>query len=139
MLDHGCTRTFEVPFVARLADLTSAVHLDHRETLHRALLQLGMVRPGKPYDHEMIRGFLRSFYGPMLRDTVAAVDLSATMELREVFKKKQQLMKFTLPGEFLFLFRIRFGLMSVLARLGARANWYRLEQGFVEDFVRAHP
>ncbi len=132
MLDHGCTRQFEVPFVAQLADLTRAVHLDDRHILHRALLQLGMVRPDKPYDHEMIRGFLRSFYGPMLRDTVDIVDLSAAMELREVFKKKQQLMKFTLPGEFLFLFRIRFGLMSVLARLKARANWYRLEQGFVE-------
>jgi len=36
------------------------------------------------------------------------------------------------------MFRIRFGLMSVLSRLGARANWYRLERelaegGFADD------
>ena len=47
-------------------------------------------------------------------------------------KSKRELMKLTLPGEFLFLLRIRFGLMSVLARLGARANWYRLERQYTE-------
>jgi len=42
-------------------------------------------------------------------------------------------------GESLFefyigtLFRIRFGLMSILSRLGARANWYRLERAFAES------
>lgn len=48
-------------------------------------------------------------------------------------------MKFALPGEFLFLLRIRFGLMSVLARLDARANWYRLEKTYVNEFARANP
>jgi hypothetical protein len=67
------------------------------------------------------------------------IDVAIPQEMREVFKKKMQLMKFTLPGEFMFLFRIRFGLMSVLSRLGARANWYRLEKSYVEDFARAHP
>lgn len=47
-----------------------------------------------------------------------------------------QLAKFALPSEFLFLFRIRFGLMSVLSRLGARANWYRLEKRYLEDFAK---
>jgi len=31
----------------------------------------------------------------------------------------------------MFLLRIRYGLMSVLARLGARANWYRLERRYI--------
>jgi hypothetical protein len=52
--------------------------------------------------------------------------------MRQVLENKRNLLKLTLPGEFLFLFRIRFGLMSVLARLGARANWYRLEETYVE-------
>jgi len=29
--------------------------------------------------------------------------------------------------------KARFGLMSVLARLGARANWRRLEAGFIDE------
>ena len=75
----------------------------------------------------------------MLRDGEGKVDLSAAMEMRDVIKKKQQLMRFSLPGEFVFLFRIRFGLMSVLSRLGARANWYALEKEYIDDFAHEHP
>ncbi len=45
--------------------------------------------------------------------------------MRQVIESKRHLLKLTLPGEFLFLFRICFELMSVLARLKARSNWYR--------------
>jgi predicted unusual protein kinase regulating ubiquinone biosynthesis (AarF/ABC1/UbiB family) len=139
MLDHGCTRQFDPASVARMANLTRAVHSDDPEALRRALLDLKIVHEGRKYDHGTIRGFLRSFYGPMLVDDTIEIDLGATMNLREMQKRKMQLMKFSLPGEFLFLFRIRFGLLSVLARLGARANWYRLERRYVEEFSAVHP
>ncbi len=133
MLDYGCTREFAPEMVADLRRLTLAVHRDRRDDLHQAFLALGMVRESKPYNYEVARALVRSFYGPMLRDRSAAVDLGAAMSMREVFKAKRELMKLRLPGEFLFLFRIRFGLMSVLARLGARANWYRLERELVGE------
>lgn len=139
MLDHGCTRQFEPAFVAKLVYLIKAVHADDREMLNEALLKLEIVRPGKHYDYDMIRGFLRSFHGPMLKDTVCGVDLSSAMEMKEMFKKKQQLMRFKLPGEFTFLFRIRFGLMSVLAKLGSQANWYQLEKQNIHAFENRHP
>ena len=75
----------------------------------------------------------------MLEDRVVRVDLSSAMEMSDVIKKKQQLAQFALPGEFLFLFRIRFGLMSVIASLGAEANWFRLEKKYVDEFAEAHP
>jgi predicted unusual protein kinase regulating ubiquinone biosynthesis (AarF/ABC1/UbiB family) len=139
MLDHGCTRQFEPRFVARLANLTRAVHLDRRDAIHRALLDLGIVREGREYDYETIRGFLRGFFGPMLVDEVRQMDLRKSMNWRDALKKDRQLAKFPFPGEFLFLLRIRFGLMSVLSRIGARANWYRLEKRYVEDFAAQHP
>ena len=62
------------------------------------------------------------------------------MPLRALFASKREILKLHLPGELLFIFRIRFGVMSVLARLGARANWYRLERQLVEDgLARAGP
>ena len=103
------------------------------------MLGLKIVSPDKKYDFETIRGFLRGFYGPMLVDEVSSVDLSSAMDFSEMRKKKMQLIKFSLPGEFLFLFRIRFGLMSVLSRLGAKANWYQLEKTYIEDFARENP
>jgi predicted unusual protein kinase regulating ubiquinone biosynthesis (AarF/ABC1/UbiB family) len=131
ILDHGCTREFAPEFVDALADLTRAVHADREDELHRAFLALGLVRAGKRYDLPAARGLVRAFYGPMLRDEVQAIEDEA-LSLGDILRSKRQLMKLRLPGELLFLFRIRFGLMSILARLGARANWYRLERLFVE-------
>jgi len=131
MLDYGCTREFAPDFVDALRRLTLAVHRDDRDDLHRAFLGLGMVRENKQYSFEVARDLVRSFYGPMLEDRTMAINLGTAMSMRDVFKAKRELMKLSLPGEFLFLFRIRFGLMSVLARLGARANWYRLERELV--------
>lgn len=88
MLDHGCTRQFEPRFVGHLARLTRAVHSDERPAIHAALLGLKVVREGKSYDYDVIRGFLRSFYGPMLEDGVLPVDVSSAMEMRDVFRKK---------------------------------------------------
>jgi predicted unusual protein kinase regulating ubiquinone biosynthesis (AarF/ABC1/UbiB family) len=131
MLDYGCTREFEPAFVTRLAGLTRAVHRDSRDALHAAFVELGMVREGQRYDFETARGLVRAFYGPMLRDEVQTIDLGEARGMRQVLESKRHLLQLALPGEFLFLLRIRFGLMSVLARLGARANWYRLEEEYI--------
>lgn len=139
MLDHGCTRQFDPPFVSKLANLTRSVHADDRDLMHLALLDLEMVSEKGKYDFDTIRGFLRSFFGPMLEDRFMPVDMSAAMEMREAIQQKHRLMKIRMPGEFLFLFRIRFGLMSVLSKLGARANWYQLEKQYIDEFFAAHP
>ncbi|HOI10260.1 MAG TPA: AarF/ABC1/UbiB kinase family protein [Myxococcota bacterium] len=131
VLDHGCTRDFDGAFRTRLANLTRAVHADERDGLHRAFVDLGMVRDGARYDFDTARSLVRAFYGPMLRDETLGIDHDQVISFQSAFRTKIELMKLRLPGEFLFLFRIRFGLMSILARLGARANWHRLEQGFI--------
>jgi hypothetical protein len=80
---------------------------------------------------------VRSFYGTMLRDEIVSIEPGEAMPLRTLLENKRELLKLRLPGELLFIFRIRFGLMSVLGRLGARANWYRIEQGFTNtEFAR---
>jgi predicted unusual protein kinase regulating ubiquinone biosynthesis (AarF/ABC1/UbiB family) len=133
MLDYGSTREFDGVFVRKLAALTRAVHSDDREALHRALVEFGMVREGKAYDYDTARTLLRSFYGPMLRNEVLAIERGEAVPLRTVLETKRELLKLHLPAEFLFVLRIRFGVMSVLAQLGARANWYELERRFAES------
>jgi predicted unusual protein kinase regulating ubiquinone biosynthesis (AarF/ABC1/UbiB family) len=133
MLDYGSTREFDRAFVRKLAALTRAAHTDTREALHRALVDLGFVRDGKTYDFATARKLVRSFYGPMLRDETVAVEHGEAKPFGAVLESKRQLLKLHLPGEFLFIIRIRFGVMSVLAKLGARANWHRLERRFAES------
>ena len=132
VLDFGCTRQFEEEMVSKLARLTLAVHRDDREQLHQSFLDLGMVPKDRQYDFETARGLVRAFYGPMLVDALQPIDLGQAMGMRKVLEGKRELMRLTLPGEFLFLFRIRFGLMSILAKLGARANWFQLEERWAE-------
>lgn len=128
ILDYGCTREFDPAFVANLKKLTLAVHRDEQQTLHDTLVEIGIVREGASYDFDLARALLRAFFGPMLRDEDAVIDLGDAISMKRFIQGKRQLMKLTLPGEFLFLFRIRFGLMSILAKLGSRANWYKLER-----------
>ena len=47
-----------------------------------------------------------------------------------MMRDKKALMELSLPGKLLFLFRIRFGLYAVLARLGAVADWAALESAW---------
>jgi hypothetical protein len=137
MLDYGSTREFDRVFVQKLAALTRAVRTDTRAALHAALVALEMVPNDDTYDFESARSLVRSFYGAMLRDEILSIEPGEAVPLRTLLENKRELLKLRLPGELLFIFRIRFGLMSVLARLGARANWYRIEQGFINsEFAR---
>jgi predicted unusual protein kinase regulating ubiquinone biosynthesis (AarF/ABC1/UbiB family) len=137
MLDYGSTREFDRSFVKNLAALTRAVHMDTPEALHDALAALGIVRTGQRYDVSVARSLVRSFYGPMLHDEVLAVQPGEARPFLGVLSSKRELLKLHLRGELLFVLRIRFGLMSVLAELGARANWYRLELRYADnDFAR---
>ena len=139
ILDHGCTRSFEPGFVAALARLTRAVHADRDEDLEQAFVAIGLLEEGKTGDLETIRALVRSFYGPLLLDEVAAIDPHGVIRLEELVAQKRQLLRVRLPGEILFLFRIRFGLLSVLARLGARANWHRIERDYLDEAMTIRP
>jgi predicted unusual protein kinase regulating ubiquinone biosynthesis (AarF/ABC1/UbiB family) len=133
MLDYGSTREFDRALVQKLAGLTRAAHTDTRDALHRALLDVGFVEEGQTYDFETARKLIRSFYGPMLRDETLAAEPGEAKPFGAVVEAKRELLKLHLPGEFLFMIRIRFGVMSVLAQLGARANWHQLERRFTES------
>lgn len=137
VLDYGCTREFDHGFRQHLTGLTRAVHSDRHDDLHQAFLAIGMVRPDRHYDFDTARQLVRAFFGPMLRDEVQVISTGEAITFRAATKTKFELMKLSLPGEFLFLFRIRFGLMSILAHLGARANWYQLERGFVDAAAKS--
>jgi predicted unusual protein kinase regulating ubiquinone biosynthesis (AarF/ABC1/UbiB family) len=133
MLDYGSTREFSPAFVRKLRELSQAVHDDERGGLHKAFVGLGMVEEGRRYDFETARSLVRSFYGPMLRDEEVVIAPGQARPMAEVWARKRELLKLHIPGELLFVLRIRFGLMGVLARLRARANWYRLERRFAVE------
>ncbi|HEU4407105.1 MAG TPA: hypothetical protein VFS43_17685 [Polyangiaceae bacterium] len=51
-----------------------------------------------------------------------------------MMRDKRALFRLRVPGRLLFLFRLRFGLYAVLARLGAVADWSALEEGLASSW-----
>ena len=75
----------------------------------------------------MLRNLLRGFFGPLTTPGSRRVEASLTGTMRDVMRDKVIVARLALPASLTFLFRIRFGLYSVLARLGAVADWSALE------------
>ncbi|MBN2494889.1 MAG: AarF/ABC1/UbiB kinase family protein [Deltaproteobacteria bacterium] len=130
--DFGCVRRFSAQTVGGFVGLARAVAADDRSAIERALEILGARPPAREPDYQVIRSLLRGFYGPLLSAGVRPIDARISGEAREIMRSKLALMRIRLPGKFLFLFRIRFGLYAVLARLGARCDWRKLELDLAE-------
>ncbi|MBI5508096.1 MAG: AarF/ABC1/UbiB kinase family protein [Deltaproteobacteria bacterium] len=134
ILDHGCVREFAPAFVATLARLSGALASADDRALAAVLAELGIYPRGKD-GLASLRALFTAFYGPMLVDRVQPMQPRVLSSMRELLESKRRLLSIDLPGEFPFLLRIRFGLMSVLARIGAAANWYRLERSLFSAAV----
>jgi predicted unusual protein kinase regulating ubiquinone biosynthesis (AarF/ABC1/UbiB family) len=133
VLDYGCVRAFSPEQVRALAALTRAVHADAPHAMASALRQLGAGNPGSGAAFDSTRTLLRAFYAPSLEDRVQRVAPAQGTRMGELLSDKRTLLQLRLPAELLFLFRIKFGLYALLARLGAARNWHQLEQRWLAE------
>ena len=69
----------------------------------------------------------------MLTPGAHRIDGRIVVDMKQVMNDKFALMRLRLPGRFMFLFRIRFGLYAVLSRLGSVCDWSSLERGFAAE------
>jgi len=126
VLDHGCVREFDRATVSALADLSGAIRAGSDARLRAALEELGVRNPDGP-GFDVTRRLLRAFFEPVLTPGVRPMVAPVSLNMREVARSKKSMLLLQLPGNLLFLFRIRFGLYAVLARLGAKLDWQALE------------
>ena len=94
-----------------------------------AVKALGVKKPDGPGFAVTLR-LLRGFFEPVLKSGVHPMAAAVSLDVREVTRSKKSMMQLQLPGKLLFLFRIRFGLYAVLARLGAKLDWQAMEAEF---------
>jgi predicted unusual protein kinase regulating ubiquinone biosynthesis (AarF/ABC1/UbiB family) len=133
VLDYGCVRVYDRATVDALTSLAGAVRANDDDRIGDALLSLGARRPARGAERDAVRRLLNGFFGPILRDGPGPVDANVYLEMASVIRDKRLLIRLRLPGRLLFLFRIRFGLYSVLSRLGAICDWAALETSFTAD------
>jgi predicted unusual protein kinase regulating ubiquinone biosynthesis (AarF/ABC1/UbiB family) len=131
--DYGCVREFDAPTVSALAALSRAVRRDERGAMVEALESLGARHVREDRDFAAVRALLRGFFAPLLQSGAHAIAPGSALEIASILRDKRALVRIELPGKLLFLFRIRFGLYAVLARLGAVCDWAELEESFLTD------
>jgi predicted unusual protein kinase regulating ubiquinone biosynthesis (AarF/ABC1/UbiB family) len=133
VFDYGCVRVFEPDAARAFVALAQAVRADDRERISAALRGLGAEPSSNDAAYEHLRRLLRSFFGPMLTPGPRPIDGRIAFDLRRTTRDKLALARLRLPGRFVFLFRIRFGLYAVLSRLRAVCDWGAMEQSFAEQ------
>lgn len=127
ILDHGCVRRFDAVTIEALLDLARAVREDDAPATCHALARLGAREPSPGPAFAETRRLLRGFFFPTLFPGKQRLQSGIGIEAKLLLRDKRLLLRLQLPGRLLFLFRIRFGLYAVLARLGAELDWQKLE------------
>jgi predicted unusual protein kinase regulating ubiquinone biosynthesis (AarF/ABC1/UbiB family) len=133
LFDYGCIRVFEPEVVAAFVELAEAVRGGDEGRMRAALRALG-AEPGRGAGaFDRIRTLLQGFFAPLVRPGPHPIDSSLVLDLRQMTSDKLAIARMRLPGKLLFLMRLRFGLYSVLARLGAVCDWGALEAGWAGE------
>ena len=132
LYDFGCTREFDREAIRALAHLAHAVVRDDEAEIRDAFERLGGNIPAGEKAYEHVQRLLRGFFMPLLTPGIHQVDGSVNMAMGEVIKDKRMLMRLRVPGKLLFLFRIRFGLYAVIARLHSCCDWSSMERSLAD-------
>jgi len=126
VLDYGCVREFDERMRAGIQALSRAVRADDGPAIRRALVELGGATPeDETFPHT--RSMLRGFFGPTLEPGAHRIESGFNADMRTILVDKRAVLRMRLPGRLLFLFRIRFGLHSELAKLRSVVDWAALE------------
>ena len=130
-LDFGSVKMFRSTTRTQLTTQLDAAIRNDAEALYRELEAAGFVRPHQDVDAQRLLAMFRLFNEPVLEDA----EYTYTPDFaRRVIKAGTDpkegnwdlLRRLNLPPDYLLLNRIQWGVNSILARLGARANWHRI-------------
>jgi predicted unusual protein kinase regulating ubiquinone biosynthesis (AarF/ABC1/UbiB family) len=130
-LDFGSVKLFRSITRAQLHQQVQMIIDGDVDGLVRGLREAGFLREGQEADGARLMEMFRLFNQPVLEDAeytytpdfARAVIKIGTDPKAGYWELLRQL---NLPPDYLVLNRIQWGVNSILARLGARANWYRI-------------
>ena len=126
-LDYGCCRRFSRQRLDQWIALNKAVYADDAKELHRLAIELGFFSEKVKYDREAFRQLMRYLYQPYLKDQPFdfAGEHRPNRTFRKMFSDNPNLFKLNMPADAVFLNRIEFGLVSLLAKIGGKLNCHR--------------
>ncbi len=132
-LDFGCVKYFPSQMLTDWRALVRAHLTCDRVAFGRQLVALGFLPSTEGFDLDVLFDYFGYFYEPIQEDRefVFTREYNAR-SFKHVFKADGSAAglskKLNMPRDFVFVNRIQWGVHSVLAHLGARGNFHRIER-----------
>ncbi len=132
-LDFGCVKYFPPEMLRDWRALVGAHLGGDRAAFARQLVALNFIPSTEGHDLEVLFDYFGYFYEPIQEDRefVFTREYNAR-SFKQVFKPEGSAAglakKLNMPRDFVFVNRIQWGVHSVLAHLGARGNFHRIER-----------
>ncbi len=137
-LDYGCVKYFPTAMRRNWKALVAAHLSEDRARFKAQLIALNFIKPTDELDAETLYDFFGYFYEPFHLDR----EFTYTREYNQksfgmIFKPQGKFVelgkKLNMPPDFVFVNRIQWGVVSLLAQLEATANWHRVHREFIHD------
>jgi predicted unusual protein kinase regulating ubiquinone biosynthesis (AarF/ABC1/UbiB family) len=126
-LDYGCCRRFPAERLSLWKGMCLAVAHDDAEAMKRLAVQIGFYGDRDRVDWPSFHALMRYLYQPYLEDAPFDFALHPPgTTFRHMFTANPNLFRLNMPADAVFLNRIGFGLVSLLARIGATMNCRRV-------------
>lgn len=133
-LDFGLVKTLTTNDVAVLFDLVRASVIEQDPAWVRtACERAGFIAPGAPVADERLAAFMEVFWDAVRRDEVTTITAEWASEVaRRYFEGRTNfadVMQYAaMPPAYVVLQRINLGLLAILGRLDATANWRKIAE-----------
>lgn len=138
-LDFGCVKRFPPGFLQDIRALNRAIVAGDHQGFEILVKRIGIVLPGRPYDHDFVWSFFQYHAAPFKDDAPFAFTPDYLARAAEVMKMTH-LRRLNLPPDLIFFNRITFGLNAIFERLDAHENFQRLYRRYLAlDLPDAEP
>jgi predicted unusual protein kinase regulating ubiquinone biosynthesis (AarF/ABC1/UbiB family) len=136
ILDFGCVRQFERPFLQAVVDLYIAFRDNKPDLAVDAYKRWGFSNISNELI-DVLNQWAKLLYEPLLENKVRPIQeinggKKGWETARNVHKKLHELGGIKPPQEFVFMDRAAVGIGSVLMRIGAEQNWHKLFEEIID-------
>jgi predicted unusual protein kinase regulating ubiquinone biosynthesis (AarF/ABC1/UbiB family) len=143
-LDFGCVKYFPEPMFGRWKELVRAWLAGDAARFRARLAVLGFIKEDGPLAAELLYDYFGYFYEPWAKDRTFQFTREYNRQsFRHVFAPDGRFAGFSkhlnMPPDFVFVNRIQWGVYSILADLGATANWHGIHCEYLLDAPPSTP
>jgi len=137
-LDFGCVKYFPYAMRKEWRELVAAHLFGDRDSFRAQLVTLGFLKADDDSPAQDLFDYFGYFYEPFQHDREFEYTREYnSLSLGHVFRPQGRFAplskRLNMPPDFVFVNRIQWGVVSLLATLGAKGNWHRIQREFLVD------